>query len=207
MTAIEKTVVDYYTGKLVEHGPTAKGVDWNSEESQLTRFAQLISRFELNDEDSILDYGCGYGALLSFLREHQYNCSYIGFDWAAKMIEEAQSLFSADSKSSFSNKTATWTSSRATYTVASGIFNVMFDHDEQSWKDYVAETIDSVCESCTRGFAFNMLTSYSDPEFKRGDLYYADPCYYFDLCKRRYGKQVALLHDYGLYEFTLIVKK
>jgi hypothetical protein len=41
----------------------------------------------------------------------------------------------------------------------------------------------------------------------RADLFYADPCVYFDLCKRRYSRQVALLHDYGLYEFTLIVRK
>ena len=36
----------------------------------------------------------------------------------------------------------------------------------------------------------------------RADLYYADPRAFFDLCKRHYSKQVALLHDYGLYEFT-----
>ena len=41
----------------------------------------------------------------------------------------------------------------------------------------------------------------------RPDLYYADPCRLFDLCKRRYAKNVALLHDYGLYEFTILVRK
>jgi hypothetical protein len=38
-------------------------------------------------------------------------------------------------------------------------------------------------------------------------LYYADPCAIFDLCKRRYSRNVALLHDYGLYEFTIVVRK
>jgi hypothetical protein len=58
-----------------------------------------------------------------------------------------------------------------------------------------------------KGFAFNCLTSYSDPERMRDDLYYGDPCYYFDLCKRLYSPQVSLLHDYGLWEFTIIVRK
>ncbi len=53
---------------------------------------------------------------------------------------------------------------------------------------------------------FNCLTSYSDPEKKRDELYYADPCALFDMCKRRYSRQVALLHDYGLYEFTILVR-
>ena len=41
----------------------------------------------------------------------------------------------------------------------------------------------------------------------RADLYYGDPCFFFDHCKTRYSKQVGLLHDYGLYEFTILVRK
>ena len=44
------------------------------------------------------------------------------------------------------------------------------------------------------------------PERMRPDLYYADPCRLFDHCKRRYSRHVALLHDYGLYEFTILVR-
>ena len=38
-------------------------------------------------------------------------------------------------------------------------------------------------------------------------LFYADPGELFDHCKRRYSRWVALLHDYGLYEFTILVRK
>ena len=38
-------------------------------------------------------------------------------------------------------------------------------------------------------------------------LYYADPLFLFDYCKKKYSKSVALLHDYGLYEFTILVRK
>ena len=41
----------------------------------------------------------------------------------------------------------------------------------------------------------------------RPDLYYADPCFLFDYCQRRYSRWVAVLHDYGLYEFTIVVRK
>lgn len=57
------------------------------------------------------------------------------------------------------------------------------------------------------GFAFNCLTSYFDEDKKRDYLYYADPGIVFDLCKRRYSRNVAVLHDYGLYEFTILVRK
>ena len=58
-----------------------------------------------------------------------------------------------------------------------------------------------------RGFAFNMLTSYSDPDRMRSDLFYGDPRHFFDHAKRTFSKQVALLHDYGLYEFTILVRR
>jgi hypothetical protein len=41
----------------------------------------------------------------------------------------------------------------------------------------------------------------------RDDLYYADPCELFDHCKRQHSRNVALLHDYTLYEFTILVRR
>ena len=49
------------------------------------------------------------------------------------------------------------------------------------------------------------ILAFTTPD---GDyLYYADPGRLFDLCKRRYSRNIALLHDYGLYEFTILVRK
>jgi hypothetical protein len=62
-----------------------------------------------------------------------------------------------------------------------------------------------MAELSRRGFAFNVLTKYSDPERMRPDLYYADPLFLFNYCKKSF-KSVALLHDYPLYEFTILVK-
>jgi hypothetical protein len=58
-----------------------------------------------------------------------------------------------------------------------------------------------------KGFSVNFLTKYSDPERMRPDLYYADPCLIFDYCKTHFSKNVALLHDYNLYDFTVLVRK
>ena len=58
-----------------------------------------------------------------------------------------------------------------------------------------------------RGFASNFLTKYSDAGKMRFDLYYADPLFLFDYCKRNFSKNVALLHDYHLYDFTLLIRK
>lgn len=92
------------------------------------------------------------------------------------------------------------------YTVASGIFNVKLDVSDDDWLDYVLETIEVLARLSRRGFAFNMLTSYSDADKMRPDLYYGDPMFFFDHVKRRYARNVAVLHDYGLYEFTILAR-
>ena len=95
----------------------------------------------------------------------------------------------------------------ADYCVASGIFNVRLGQTDNDWLAYIIDTLDSLNQTSHLGFAFNCLTTYSDKDKQRDYLYYADPCLLFDLCKRNYSKQVALLHDYELYEFTLLVRK
>ncbi len=91
--------------------------------------------------------------------------------------------------------------------MASGIFNVRMGRSDEEWWTYLKATLD-VLDGCSRqGFAFNCLTSYSDAEKMRDYLYYADPCAVFDYCKRNYSRNVALLHDYKLYEFTIHIRK
>lgn len=93
------------------------------------------------------------------------------------------------------------------YSIASGIFNVRQGRSDEEWLAYVEETLDALDRTSRLGFAFNCLTSYSDADKMRDYLYYADPCALFDLCKKRYSRNVAILHDYDLYEFTVLVRK
>jgi hypothetical protein len=93
------------------------------------------------------------------------------------------------------------------YTLASGIFNVKQNSSKDIWTKYILDELAKINRTCTRGFAFNMLTIYSEIEKMRRDLYYGDPLFFFDYCKKNFSKYVSLLHDYPLYEFTLIVKK
>jgi hypothetical protein len=43
-------------------------------------------------------------------------------------------------------------------------------------------------------------------DWKQDDLYYGDPLFFFDHCKRTFSRTVTLLHDYPLYEWTIHVR-
>ena len=205
-TSLLDEVATYYAEKLAEHGDTPRGVDWNGEESQMVRFAQLCKIIDPKTPNlSLNDLGCGYGALLHYLRDNHANCTYLGVDVSQEMITVAEQRHAAADQARFI--TAAEPDEVADYGLASGIFNVRLGRSDAEWFVYLQATLDVLDRSSSLGFAFNCLTSYSDVDKKRDYLYYADPCRLFDLCKRRYSRQVALLHDYGLYEFTILVRK
>lgn len=200
-----QNVQRYFIDTLTSHGPTPRGVDWNSPEAQESRFEQLLKVCRTDAPFSITDYGCGYGSLVDYLRRHQLHCRYTGFDMVEQMIAQARELYGQLPDCTFTSVEAALIP--ADYTVASGIFNMKLDVQAGDWTEYVLRTLDSFDRLSRYGFSFNLLTSYADPERMRTDLYYADPCFYFDQCKRRYARNVALLHDYGTYDFTIIVRK
>ena len=199
-------VASYYSEKLSEYGETPRGVDWNGEGSQILRFEQLCKIIDTKAEKfSLNDLGCGYGAMLKFLHKNYSNFSYLGIDISTGMIQAANSSKATYNKAHFI--IGSEPDSVADYGVASGIFNVRLGRSDKEWLDYLQDTLDSLDRTSRRGFSFNCLTSYSEQEKKRDYLYYADPCLLFDLCMRRYSRQVTLLHGYGLYEFTILVSK
>ena len=115
-----ETAARYYGDKVRQYGPTHRGVDWNSEASQTLRFEQLFRLLE--PLASLNDFGCGYGALLPYLRQIGYRGRYTGFDISESMIAHAVSLHAADSGCTFTSQLDAV--GRAEITVASGVFNV-----------------------------------------------------------------------------------
>lgn len=202
--AIERAVSNYYTGKLRTFGATPGGVDWRDARSQELRFSQLSRVFDGNG-GSLIDYGCGYGGLLGFLRDGGWTGRYLGIDLSAAMIEAARAHCADWQDARFLQAAAP--DEAADYAVASGIFNVRLDVSKEAWHGYMMDVLANMHQNTSRGFAFNCLTSYSDHDKMRQDLFYADPLFLFDFCKKNFSRNVALLHDYGLYEFTIIVRK
>lgn len=198
-----ENINNYYSDKIKVHGATPKGVDWNGEEGQLVRFEQL-SKIINSNSFSVNDIGCGYGKYIDYLNKNYKNFIYTGYDLSKEMIKNAQKIYP---NNDFKKIIRLDELQISDYSIASGIFSVKMEHSEPEWLAYVLDTLDTMNKTATKGFSFNMLTKYSDREYMKKDLYYADPLYIFDYCKCNFSKQVALLHDYGLYEFTILVRK
>ena len=187
----------------------SRAVGWNTEECQKLRFSKLTSVINADEPFSINDLGCGYGALLPFIVD-ELGCKvkiYNGYDISENMLSAARQRLNKYNGSSTQILLYKEPILKdvADYSIVSGTFNVKFDSTNEEWSEYIKNCLQNLDEKSTKGFSFNLLTSYVD--WQEEHLYYADPCYWFDYCKKNFSKKVSLYHDYPLYEWTIIVKK
>lgn len=199
-----ESIEKYYTEKVAQYGLTSKGVDWSTKDGQLKRFEILIDHFAISASCSILDFGCGTGDLFSYLNDKGLRVDYTGYDVSSNMIKICQDRFVNELNSTFTTNLKDL--EVYDYVIASGVFNVKLEKNSREWNKYTIELIELFREFCNKGFSFNCLTSYSDVEKQENRLYYGNPLKYFDFCKKNISQNVSLIHDYGMYEWTMIVK-
>ncbi len=197
-------VARLYTESLKKHGTEPQGVGWRDTESQRLRFDKLMEVIDnIGGTISVNDLGCGYGAFFEHLVSRGVEVRpFRGYDISTAMLDEARRFIGNPDVELIEGATI---DKVADYSFGCGIFNVRMESDEDTWHAHVVRTLDNMNEQSRRGFAFNLLSSYVD--WKESHLFYGDPVVFFDLCKRRYSRFVSLLHDYPLWEWTILVRK
>lgn len=205
---IETDLKNYYDHHLDSHGHSAMGVGWKNEAAQQIRFDQLAKVIESTSGFTINDLGCGIGDLYKYLSAKQdQSFEYYGYDVLESMLHVANTRFAESKNAHWIKMDKADELLEADYTIASGIFNLKYTIERSAWMDYILETLKQMNLKSKRGLAFNMLTTYSDKEFMKDELFYSDPLFFFDFCKRNFSRDVALLHDYREYDFTILVRK
>jgi SAM-dependent methyltransferase len=198
-------VASYYDSRVREFGATPWGVDWTCELTQQLRFAQLLGIAGRRRRFSLNDLGCGYGALLAFVRERWGgNVDYAGIDIAPAMIEHALSLWAGDANATFMQGAVL--PRIADYSVASGVFNVQLGFGRRAWESFVRNTLAELHRASRLGFAVNFIEPPRPGIEPLKGLYRTDPQPWADHCRRAFGADVEIVAGYGLREFTLLVR-
>ena len=203
----QKKLNQFFIERLNLYGATPKGVDYNSPEAQEVRFNQLVKVINPTQKFTVIDYGSGYGGMFDFIHKKGWDFEYYGIDLIEKRVRAGR-----EAHKDFPNAHFTTDEKDvplADYLLACAIFNIKMETPYEEWQEFTLQTLRNMDKLCSKGFSFNMLTKYSDTDrmAERPDLFLGDPLLYFDFCKRNFSRDVALLHDYGLYDFTILVRK
>jgi len=198
-----------YRNRLGQCGPTPKGAFWVSQHTVTKRFDILGRAFDPADIAkggvTIRDFGCGYGAYFDYLKSKPVmnDSTYVGYDITQTMLDACERRI-RDPRASFRHSAKPTTT--ADYTMVSGTFNLKLDADEGAWLDYVHASLVLLWETTKKALAFNMLDRRQlDPDMQ--GLYYADHADMVTYCRGALSPDVEIIEDYGLPDFTVIVRR
>ena len=206
MRELRDSVRIYYSGKLERHGPTPLGVDWPNAISQHLRFVQLLKLCDFESAFSLNDFGCGYGALLEFLamRHGGAAIDYRGIDISPAMVAAARKCWSDRHRREICGGFAVRPSSRL---LARQRHLQRSARPSRRGVGKLCRTDpDRTCSQSSRiGFAVNFMRPHDTLPTEDG-LYRTEPPRWIDFCERL-GGNIELVGDYGLREFTLLIRR
>lgn len=202
-----ENIAGYFDNKIQAYGPNAQGADWKDEKSQILRFKSFEGLFRRSERNfSVIDFGCGYGALVDYLDAQDFEFSYLGLDISPDMIAAAKKRCGDSDKVDF-RVGGLSALPEADFVVASGTFNVNLDADSTIWQSYVNRQIEALFGLSRIGIAINFLSDFSQESKKDSKLHYQKSA---DLCRGSENPMSRLLgidHLYSPWEFTFTALK
>jgi SAM-dependent methyltransferase len=166
--------------------------------TQLTRFAAFFAGFATARPERVLDIGCGFGDLLSYLRSQGWEGHYVGVDLVPEFVDEARVLHADDPRAEWHclDFLATRRDWHCDAAFASGLLN----HLREDHTGYIERFIAAMVAAATTYIAVDFLSTTADR--RREDLYFADPAEILRL-GLTHSRRVQLDHGYMPFEFTL----
>ncbi|HLG82768.1 MAG TPA: class I SAM-dependent methyltransferase [Bradyrhizobium sp.] len=210
LQGIYSDIEAYYGARVAKYGATPLGVDWSCEATQNLRFVQLLKVCDFSTPFSLNDVGCGYGALCAFLamRYPDARIDYLGVDLSKAMISRARRRFRAPDRRFVVGQASP---RLADYSVASGVMNVNVGYPHAVWEDFVAALLGELRRTSRRGFSVNFISDAATASGTHGAsraprLYRTCPERWISYCEEALGCSVEPLGNYGMREFTLLVR-
>lgn len=174
--------------RFKEFGATPKGSFWLSKTRQNNRFAIICEQVKENVRNlptSIADIGCGYGALVPYLKENDsLLCErYYGVDICSDLIAYCKAHWE-DYDHRFN--IGVGPAYPVDVTVMSGTYNLSITKRVSVWEDYIFKCFE-ICWSMTEiAMIFNLQVE-AKARISRSHIYYANAANILEKCVQRFG--------------------
>lgn len=200
------------------YGATAKGVDWGDEQEFLFRQKKMLEvlqkdLWEARSNISLLDVGCGWGALLSYAQMVNLKLDYTGIDIVKEMQEYAAKRF-PEGRFICGDILDMREEEKYDFVVCNGVLTQKHtDTSIPEMENFARRLIKKMFSLCRHGIAFNMMSTRVN--FMVQNLYYQNPVELFGWLLTDVSPRVRMDHGYSslasgkgkYYDFTVYVYK
>lgn len=199
--------VDQYQDWYVKNGNTPGALGYGSSRSQEVRFSQFVRFLDLKHK-SVLDLGCGFSDLYSYLVKSGIELShYTGIEPVPEFFNKCKDDHSLNINCSFFNETAVdyliRTSEQYDVVVACGIFNSGSFVGMQNRDKIVKQTLNLMWAKAKNAVAYNMENGASLADCSIN----LDPGYWLNFTSSELTTKILFASDYHDSDFTIVAKK
>lgn len=210
MHVITEQLKSHYEATFLKYGATSAGMDWGPDEERArVRQAKMLEvlntpdgKFE--DSFSILDVGCGYGALVDCIEKNKLTCDYLGIDVVPSAIECAREIHREGTF--FLGDFLDAEIPHVDFAVCNGILTQKLDASFKAMNVFSQNIIKKMFSVCDKGIAFNLMNTHVN--HLSDNLYYRNPSEILSWCMSELSPRVRLDCAYMLpFEYTVFVYK
>jgi len=192
---IQNEIIKHYSELYQKFGKTSASLGWPKGRQSL-RFKILTEIGKINNS-KILDVGCGFGDLLSYLKSKKYNIDYHGVDINPIFVDVAKK-FHQDGKFYVKDIEKRKFKKKFDWVFAIGTTNKAANYE------YVENLLKEMFRISRKGIAMDFMSTYVD--FRRKGSKHFSPEKIFNLAKKM-SKRVVIRHDYLPFEFCVYFYK
>ena len=206
MKKISQDLHNHYKKTFLKHGANSKGVDWGDKEwAGLLRQQKMLEVIRPNLKPvSLLDVGCGYGALADLINERRLNISYTGLDVVPDMVDAA--IKRHPNSDFICGDIMTADLNSYDYIVCNGILTQKLNASTLEMNQFANELIKKMFSHCNIGIAFNVMSTYVN--FQKDHLHYRNPSELLAWCMSEMTPNIKLDCSYEQwYEYSLYLYK
>jgi len=196
-----KLMIKRHAHSFQQHGYTPNALFWSSRGIQKVRF-KALAEIGINEHDSLLDVGCGFADLYSWLKAQKVQTHYTGIDLSQDILNKGMELHPKLNLLHGELFDFDWPNASFDWVFLSGTLNWNL-HDDGK---YARQLIEQMLKLCSKGVAFNMLHQQGVKHQELGDLIAYNAQEIFTFCQG-ICTDCQMRCDYLENDFTIYMRK
>jgi SAM-dependent methyltransferase len=193
--------INRYTKRLNKYGYSPETLGWGKIGRQDIRFSVLTQSFINIPNCSVLDIGCGFADLYTYLIDNGWKGRYVGVDLVPSILEVARErnpsleLYNYDIEQSKEL-------GNFDYVVASGIFNAKLANTDNH--QHIIKSLNDMLKIADKMISVDFMSTFVD--FQKEGSWHTDPAWLINQITKL-TKRFSIRYDYMPFEFAAFLYK
>ena len=202
-----REIYKHYEQCFIRHGDNHKGMDWPNYLDAQSRYrimADVIKFCQLELETpTMLDFGCGTGHFLDFLRAANLDIGYAGCDISHLFIEQCRLKYPGEIFFQTDLLDGGAIDGKYNFICMNGVFTERRSLSNQEMWAFCESMLGEVFRAANHGVAVNFITKNVD--WEREDLFHLSLDKLTGFVSKSLSRNYIIRSDYGLYEYTIYI--